>query len=213
MNEERRQQLLAKYQEQFNASPDPNNPHARACIEAERLVDRYSDEPLYNRILSDPAHCPALHAKVTRELAELHALERENGGAIYKTFRFERYDPHDPKTTAGAKLLKFPGDRRLFVCRSRADRLAAAFEHNGDLGVCDVCIATDCQAKVFIDHPVRPLPISCGRVVLVFEICLACEWEVCDTVLYNIRASVMDRREDLPPDAVIDPGSPIPPQL
>src|SRR5689334_19642744 len=102
---ERRAQMIAKYGETMAQPPNPENSHARACIEAERLANWYTDDPVYNRILSDPAHCPAMHATVAREIAELHALERENGGVIYKTFRFERYDPHDPTSTAGTKLL------------------------------------------------------------------------------------------------------------
>lgn len=195
-----------------NNLPDPNNAQVQAMLRAERIAAAVGEDNLGDMLLTDPAWCPAMHAKVTTELEALHTLEQENAGAIYQTFRGEVYNPHDPTDTDGTVLLKFPGDRRIFVCRSNADRLSAAMAVQGPFGVCDVCIAEDCQAVTFYDHPTRPLPISCGRVVLMFEICTACDFVVSDTAWYGLRASVLDAQAKLPPGAVIDPGSPLPPQ-
>ena len=140
-------------------------------------------------------------------------MEREDGpNAVYVTFRCQPYDPHDPASTSGTALLKWPGDRRIFVCRNSADRLAAIMKCTGPWTACDVCVAEDCQASTFNDHPTRPLPIACGRVVLMFEICLACEFVVTDTAFYNLRSSALDAQAKLPPGAVIDPLSPVPPR-
>lgn len=209
MNDERRQQILAKYGHAWASPPDPDNSHVRGVEKAERIVPKTNDH-LLTEVLFDPKANPKLYAKLMAEREALHALESD-GGAVYVTFRCDSFDPRGPEGTDGAALLKFPGDRRIFVCRSRADRLAAWMEHQDPDAHCDICIAADCQAKVFVDHPTRPLPISCGRVVLMFEICLACEFEVTDTAYFNIRASVLDEQAKLPPGAVIDPGSPIPP--
>jgi hypothetical protein len=219
MNRQRRQQLIDKWPQ---IAPDarPMNPAlnttVQAVLDAERIEAALADDTLLNSALFDPAWCPTMHAKLLADLEELHALERENVGEEYKTadyvtFRGETYDPHDPASTSGTVLLKFPGDRRLFVCRNNADRLAAMMRNRGLWEACDVCIAEDCRSHVFIDHPTRPLPIACGRVVLMYEICTACEFVVTDTAFYGLRSSVMEAQAKLPPGAVIDPRSPIPP--
>ncbi|MFG1933028.1 hypothetical protein ACGFK1_20650 [Mycobacterium sp. NPDC048908] len=183
----------------------------RGVKKAERIVPKTNDNLLI-QVLFDPIANPTMHEKLMAELEALHALESEGGGAVYVTYRCDRFDPRGVEDTDGAALLKWPGDRRIFICRSNADRLAAWMEHQDPDAHCCVCIAEDCQAKTFYDHSSRPLPISCGRVVLMFEICMACEFAVTDTAYFNIRASVLDKQADLPPGAVIDPGSPIPPQ-
>jgi hypothetical protein len=146
-------------------------------------------------------------------LDDLHALEREGGGAIYETFRGETYNPHDPNNTSGVALLKWPHDRRIFVCRNNPDRLAAYMRAIGTWSGCDVQLDhNDCQSLTFNDWPTRQLPIACGRVVIVFEICTVCEFLVCDAVYFNTRASVIEAQAALPPGAYIDPGSPVPPR-
>ena len=186
------------------------NTTVQAVLDAEHIEAALADDSLLNSALFDPAWCPTMHAKLMAELEELHALEHQGGIADYRTFRGETYDPHDPASTSGTVLLKFPGDCRLFVCRNNADRLAAMMK-GWSFGVCDVCIAEDCQACTFNDHPTRPLPIACGRVVLMFEICTACEFIVTDTTFYGVRSSVLEAQAKLPPGARIDPGSPVPP--
>ena len=69
-----------------------------------------------------------------------------------------------------------------------------------------MCIADDCSSCVFIDYPTKLLPIACGRVVLMFEICRACEFVADDTAFYGVRSAVLDAQAKLPPGAVIDPG-------
>ena len=195
MNSQLRQQLINKWPQ---IAPDarPMNPAlnttVQAILDAERIEAGLADDSLLNRVLFDPAWCPTMHGKLMAELEELHASEHEGGNAVYETFRGETYDPHDPTSTSGTALLKFPGDRRLFVCRNNADRLTAILRNQGPWRYCDVCIAENCQACTFNDHSTRPLPISCGRVVLMFEICMACEFVVTDTAFYGLRSSVMD---------------------
>jgi hypothetical protein len=208
MDHQRRQALTAKYH--MNQPPDPSHPIVRGVKKAERIVPK-TDDNLLTQVLFDPIANPTMHAKLMAELEALHALESEDGGAVYVTYRCDRFDPRGPEDTDGAALLKWPHDRRIFICRSNADRLAAWMEHQDPDAHCDICIAADCQAKVFVDHPTRSLPISCGRVVLMFEICMACEFAVTDDTYFNMRASVLEAQAALPPDAVIDSGSPIPP--
>jgi hypothetical protein len=212
MDAQRRHRLTDKYGLDQPPTDPSTNPQVQAALRAERMATAIGGDSLHNMLLTDPTWRPAMHAKLITELEALHALEQESGGAVYQTFRGEVYNPHDPIDTDGTVLLKFPGDRRIFVCRSNADRLSAAMAVQGPFGVCDVCIAEDCQAMTFYDHPTRPLPISCGRVVLMFEICIACDFVVSDAAYYNMRASVIAEQAKLPPGAVIDPGSPIPPQ-
>jgi hypothetical protein len=158
-----------------------------AIKRGERIEAILAQDSLRDHILFDPDWCPKLHDQLVAELEALHALSRQGGRAVYQTFHGERYDPHDPADSSTS--LKFPGDRRIFVCRNNADRLAAMVERMGPWGVCDVCIADDCHSTTDNDQPTRPLPIACGRVVLVFEICAACEFVAEDTAFYNMRSS------------------------
>lgn len=176
---------------------------------AEHLEARLAGDQLLNTVLTDPAYCPEVYAKLTAEREELYVIQRQGRGAQYVP---PDYHPHSPWETGRTALLKFPGDRRIFVCRNNADRLAAYFAAQGVWGMCDVCVAEDCMSQTLDDHPTRPLPIACGRVVIMFEICQACEFAVTDKVYFNLRANVLAAQADLPPGAVIDPGSPIPPQ-
>lgn len=211
MNDTRRQQILA----QFPAITwPPMNPALNTTVQgvlrAERIETLLADDSLLNALLCDPALSPTLYGKLVDERAALHALEREDGGAIYKTFRGETYNPHAPADTSGTALVKYPGDRRIFVCRNNADRMAAFVESQGPWGVCDVCIAGDCQSVAFNDYPTRPLPISSGRVALMFEICAACEFVATDMVEHRMRSAVTKAQATLPEGARIDPGSPVP---
>jgi hypothetical protein len=212
MNEQRRQELIDKFPA---INWPPMNPALNTTVQgvlrAERIEDLLADDSLLNALLCDPAWSPTLYAKLVDEREALHALEHEDGGAVYKTFRGEAYNPHAPADTSGTALLKYPGDRRIFVCRNNADRMAAFVESQGPWGVCDVCIAEDCQSVAFNDYPTRPLPMSCGRVALMFEICAACEFVATDVVEDRMRSAVTRVQATLPEGTRIDPGSPVPP--
>jgi hypothetical protein len=219
MNKQRRQQLLDKYP--ALTAPRPMSPALNTTIQgivkAERIEAGIAgDEDLLNRVLFDPSLCPTLHDMLIRDLDELHAIQCEgwyNGvRAQYVTFRGETYDPHDPQSTSGTALLKWPHDCRIFVCRNNPDRLAANMLAGGPANNCNVQIAQDCRNLTFNDWPTRPLPIACGRVVLMYEICTSCEFVVSDAVDFNTRASVLEAQAALPEGARIDPGSPVPPR-
>jgi hypothetical protein len=192
------------------------NTVVQGTVKADRIEAGIAgDESLLNRLLFDPSLCPTLHADLTRAIEDLHAIQSEDGHngirAQYVTFRGETYDPHDPHSTSGTTLLKWPYDCRIFVCRNNPDRLAASMLATSEWAACSVQVAEDCQSLTFNDWPVRPLPIACGRVVLMFDICTSCEFKLPDTVFYNLQASVMEAQAKLPPGAVIDPLSPVRP--
>ena len=210
MNKARREELIAKYHIDHPPMNPALNTTVQAILKAERIEANLADDTLLNKLLFDPTWCPTLHGKLTAALAELHAAEGQGGRVDYRTFRGETYDPHDPKDTSGTVLLKWPHDCRIFVCRNQPDRMAAMLQSTGLWNTCDVQIADDCTSLCFVDYPTRPLPISCGRVVLMFEICAACEFTVSDTVFFNMRSGVMEAQAKLPPGAVVDPGSPVP---
>lgn len=96
MDDQRRQRLADKFG--HNNRPDPNNAQVQAMLRAERIAAAVGEDNLGDMLLTDPAWCPAMHAKVTAELAALHALERESGGAVYQTFRGEVYNPTTQQT-------------------------------------------------------------------------------------------------------------------
>ncbi|MCB0941473.1 MAG: hypothetical protein KDB72_14705 [Mycobacterium sp.] len=186
-------------------------------IEKAEYIEAYlNEDTAHTAALFDPAWSPVLHDILVAEIQALHALEREGGNedgitAEYKTFRGETYNPHDPDD-GGVVLLKWPHDRRIFVCRSNADRFGAMLDNMGPSGICDVQIVEDCHSLCLVDQPIRPLPIACGRVVLMFEICLACEAKAGQMAETNFKISVMEAQAKLLRDATIDPGSRVPPR-
>lgn len=203
--------------QQFTGYARPINPALNTAVQGIELAERLAaglsdkdDDQLLNALLSDPDACPPLHGKVMTELKALHELEGAKGWARYKVFSGKAYRPKD-----AAALLKIPGDRRIMVARNVTDidRIVAEVRTDGPTEVCDVCIAPDCQACTFNDHATRHLPISRGRVVLLFEICTACEFAVTDTAYYNLRSAVLDEQAKLPAGAVIlpNPEKPIDP--
>lgn len=219
LSQKRRAELLNKYPALNNERP--MSPAINLTVQgvgmAEHIEHYLNEDVEHTAALFDPAWSPVLHAKLTAELEALHALERETGDADgitaeYHTFRGERYNPHDP-ADGGVVLLKWPYDRRIYVCRSNADRFAAMLDNMGPFGTCDVQIVEDCHSLSFNDQPIRPLPIACGRVVLMFEICLACEAKAGQMAEANFRFNVLAAQAKLPRGAVIDPGSPVAPKL
>jgi hypothetical protein len=82
---------------------------------------------------------------------------------------------------------------------------------------CTVNIANDCTAPLSPDvgdfggGTTRLMPVQRGRTVLLFRCCRQCEVMAGELAETNFKISVMEAQAKLPPGAVIDPGSPVPP--
>ena len=83
---------------------------------------------------------------------------------------------------------------------------------------CNVNIAADCTAPLSPDvndfggGTTRLMPLRRGQFLLLFRCCRVCEGlagKIADT---NFKISIMEAQAKLPPGAVIDPGSPVPPR-
>lgn len=55
------------------------------------------------------------------------------------------------------------------------------------------------------------LPLERGQFLVVFRICRACDAWARETAEVRFRSNVLGAQVHLPPGAVIDPGSPVPP--
>src|SRR6476660_5747166 len=89
MNEQRRQELLAKFPAINNPRPmDPRaNTQVQACVRAERIIKRvWKNLAAADVVLVDPAHVPALAARADAAAADFH--RRASQGRL-------RYDTHD----------------------------------------------------------------------------------------------------------------------
>jgi hypothetical protein len=82
---------------------------------------------------------------------------------------------------------------------------------------CTVNIADDCSAPLSPDvgdfggGTTRLMPMHLGPYVLLFRCCRGCEAKAGRDAETNFKISVMEAQAKLPPGAVIDPGSPVPP--
>lgn len=70
---------------------------------------------------------------------------------------------------------------------------------------CNVNIAANCGGSTVL------MPWLCGQFLLIFECCGHCHQKARETAETNFKFSVMAAHAELPPDARIDPGSPVPP--
>ena len=103
-------------------------------------------------------------------------------------------------------FLYYPGQNDFRAYDSDIERYAYLLSYAAQNG-CDIRLAPGGCSKGTVF-----LPLQRGQFIVVFEVCAACEawaWETAET---NFRFNVMAAQDKLPPGAVIDPLSPVPPR-
>lgn len=229
MNDEQRKLMRAKYG--MDNPPDPNNPTAKAVLDAERITA--SAHGRDNAALFDPVWSPAMHERGETAMRELRQ------GLVDDIIRLNDADNLSDlyQLPDDALVVWAVGARIAHVGRphTRLDRVdwftslvqlaqevndykpytnpdISIRQHPADYELrCTVNIAADCTAPLSRDvsdyggGTTRLMQVHRGQFVLLFRCCTACEEWADRKADNNYKNHVVEARADLPPGAVILP--------
>lgn len=169
-----------------NALNKPGNAIDESIQEVERTMARTGNTSW----LFDPVWAPAMWELANKTMQDMRWL----------------YADHIADAADSDVFLYYPGEQRFYVYSHNIERFAYMLSFSWPPG-CDIKLAPGgCRGcEVF-------LPLQRGQFIVVFGICEACDAKARETAETNFRVNVMEAQAKLPPDARIDPGSPVPPR-
>ncbi|ORB53672.1 hypothetical protein [Mycobacterium persicum] len=230
-----RDELRAKYG--MDNPPDPDNPIAKAVLDAERVTAGAHGRD--NTPLFDPGWSPAMWERATNAMAELQNGLRDKSISLlnYDAVGLTDDLPDDAMVVwaVGTRRAHLGLPHATNHATQRVDwftsmvQFAQEVDDYWKYGGENPCYAADYELRCTINlsdtctmplsrdvsdyggGTTRLMPVRRGRFVLLFRCCRACEALAGKTADVNFKISVLEAQAKLPPDAVIDPGSPIPP--
>lgn len=222
------EQLRAKYG--MDNPPQRNNPVVTRILAAEELHDKVFTRD--SGELFDPVRSPRMHEIAMAALHYVHTADDiswdDHGDSDHDPFvPFSTHDPavyvhkvgsdivtacRNPKTVGAFTLATRGPD----TSRRGVDYFAGMYRlmtslHNGWWADgCSIKLATGCTGndrdeRGYLRHPTQLMPLLCGSVLLIFEICTPCLEYATEAARTGHELSVMEARmrTDLQPDAVI----------
>lgn len=181
------QELMEKY---MSNPINPNHPTVTAILAAERTTARAGRLVGDTSRLFDHALNPRLWELANEVVQQMHA----------------RYGQFMTCVWSEAVFVYYPGSEDFRAYATDIERSANMLNYHGRNG-CEIgqLALRGCDGDTVF------LPLQRGPFIVVFEVCRACEDWAWRTAEDNFRFNVLTAQTALPPDAVIDPSSPVPP--
>jgi hypothetical protein len=232
MSELTPEEFRAKYG--MNNPPDPDNPIAKAALDAERVTAGAHGRD--NSPLFDPAWSPEMWDRVNRAVQELQnglakntirLVDNDNladlsdlpddavvvwrvGSGIAGVGRSYDQTEHIERVEWFTSVVQLDQETRDYW-RYTSDE--ALRHHPADFDMrCNINLAPDCTAPLspdVDDHhggTTRLMVVHRGHFVLLFRCCTACEEHAGRTADTNYKNHVIEARADLPRGAIILPN-------
>lgn len=211
-----------------------DNPTVNAVLAAERIAEGTHGRD--NTSLFDPIWSPAMWKRANDAMAELRTAMAK-GRIHYDSQDYDQFDANNPPDDA--VFIWSVGSNTVLVCcrggASATDRrlrgpdyfsnmlqfFAEIDDYHRYSSVtdhelrCTVNVAEHCTAETprFSGGTTRLMCLHRGQFILLWRVCRACEATAGETADDAYITNLLAAQAELPPGAVIDPGSPVPPRL
>lgn len=220
-NESDKQWAMTKFPA-IGQPPQPDHPTVTAILDSQEIVNR---QGWARRMVAwdDPDRCPPIYEVVAEAHRNLR-LAMAAGRIKYDDDAAEGYpyDPDDPNDSAA--LIHFVGSKTVMVSKRPLPggvergvsyhagllQLYAQVYDFHSRGDCQIGLADDCSVGR-VGGLTNMMVASRDPFVFVFRCCESCDLAVRELERTRFREGLVWAQGHLPPGAVIDPGSPVPP--